>query len=65
MKSYSSREVIEMLIADGWYHVQTTGDHWQFKHHSKPGRTTVPHPVKDIPVGTIKSISKQTGIIFK
>jgi predicted RNA binding protein YcfA (HicA-like mRNA interferase family) len=64
MKCYSSREVIKLLMADGWYHVQTTGDHWQFKHPSKPGRVTVPHPEKNIPAGTLKNISKQSGINF-
>ncbi|MGN0290702.1 MAG: type II toxin-antitoxin system HicA family toxin [Lachnospiraceae bacterium] len=30
----------------------------------KPGRVTVTHPKKDIPTGTLKSISKQSGVIF-
>lgn len=64
MKSYSSREVIRMLKADGWYEVGCDGDHYQFKHSSKPGRVTVTHPKKDIPTGTLKSISKQSGVIF-
>ena len=32
MKSYSSREVIKMLIADGWYEVNVVGSHHQYKH---------------------------------
>ena len=31
MRSYSSREVIKMLKADGWYEVHCVGDHHQFK----------------------------------
>lgn len=27
--------------------------------------TCVPHPVKDIPIGTLKAIERQTGIKFK
>lgn len=65
MKSYSSREVIQLLKADGWYEVCCDGDHHQFKHPVKKGRVTVTHPVKDIPKGTLKSISKQSGVIFK
>ena len=65
MKSYSSREVIQLLKADGWYEVCCDGDHHQFKHPVKKGRVTVTHPVKDIPIGTLKSISKQSGVIFK
>ena len=32
MKSYSSREVIQLLKQDGWYEVGCDGDHHQFKH---------------------------------
>lgn len=35
MKSYSSREVIKILQADGWYLVNTVGSHHQFKHPTK------------------------------
>lgn len=65
MKSYSSREVISILITDGWYEVACVGDHHQFKHPAKPGRVTITHPRKDIPIGTLKSIEKQAGIKFK
>ncbi|NQZ11070.1 MAG: type II toxin-antitoxin system HicA family toxin [Algicola sp.] len=43
----------------GIYH--TKGDHHQFKHPSIPGKVTVPHPKKDLPIGTIKSIYRQAG----
>jgi predicted RNA binding protein YcfA (HicA-like mRNA interferase family) len=35
---------------------------FQLKHHSKPGRVTLPHPKKDLPKGTVKSIERQSGI---
>lgn len=35
MKSYSSREVIKILKAHGWYEVACDGDHHQFKHSTK------------------------------
>lgn len=57
-----SRTIIRMLEADGWKHVATAGDHWQFKHPTKPGRVTVPHPKKDIPAGTLRSIERQAGL---
>jgi predicted RNA binding protein YcfA (HicA-like mRNA interferase family) len=56
-----SREVIRALTRDGWYENQV-GSHKQFKHPTKKGRVTVPHPKRDIPVGTLKSIEKQAGI---
>ena len=41
MKSYSSREVIQILTADGWYETGCVGDHHQFKHPKKKGLLTV------------------------
>ena len=58
----SSREVIRRLKQDGWYEVAHVGSHKQFKHPVKPGRVTVPHPVRDIPIGTLRSIEKLAGI---
>lgn len=55
-----SRIVISKLTEDGWYKVAQKGDHVQFKHPTKPGRVTVVHPVRDIPIGTLKSIEKQS-----
>ena len=64
MKSYSSREVLKALHADGWYEVACDGDHHQFKHPTKKGRVTLTHPRKDIPIKTLKSIEKQSGIVL-
>lgn len=65
MKSYSSRDDIRILKADGWYEVNCEGDHHQFKHPTKKGRVTVTHPRKDIPIKTLMSISKQAGVTFE
>jgi predicted RNA binding protein YcfA (HicA-like mRNA interferase family) len=57
------RKVIKILKKDGWFLKRTRGDHRQFKHASKPGTVTVAGKLSvDIPVGTLKSISKQAGI---
>jgi predicted RNA binding protein YcfA (HicA-like mRNA interferase family) len=58
----SSRDVVRKLLQDGWFEVAQAGRHKQFKHATKAGRVTVPHPKKDIPLGTLKSIEKQAGI---
>jgi predicted RNA binding protein YcfA (HicA-like mRNA interferase family) len=58
----NSRDVIALLKADGWFEVAQKGSHMQFKHPSKPGRVTVVHPGKDIPIGTLRSIEKQAGV---
>jgi len=54
-----SREVIRQLKLDGWYEAGHAGSHKQFKHPEKKGRVTVPHPKRDLPLGTLKSIEKQ------
>jgi len=60
-----SRAVIKMIENDGWYKVAQSGSHIQFRHPSKKGRVTVPHLKKDTPIGTLKSIERQSGIRFK
>ena len=56
------RSVIAKIEADGWYKVAQKGSHAQFKHPTKPGKATVPHPKKDLPTGTLKNIERQTGV---
>ena len=57
-----SAEIIKILKSDGWVQVHQKGSHCQFKHPTKKGRVTVPHPKKDLPVKTRQSIFKQAGI---
>ena len=64
MKSYSSRDILKILLADGWVEVNCEGDHHQFKHPIKHGKVTLRHPVKDLGVRDLKSIEKQAGLKF-
>lgn len=57
-----SARVIRMLEEDGWFLKRITGSHHHFKHPTKQGLVTVPHPTKDLPVGTLNSIRKQAGL---
>jgi predicted RNA binding protein YcfA (HicA-like mRNA interferase family) len=57
-----SIDIIRRLKADGWYLVHAVGSHHQFKHPSKPGKVTVPHPKKDLLIATVRSIIKQAGL---
>lgn len=57
-----SSSLIKMVEADGWCLVRTKGSHHHFKHPSKAGLVTIPHPKKDIPIKTVKSILKQAGL---
>lgn len=65
MKSFSSKEILQLLKADGWYLVHSVGSHQQYKHPVKIGKVTVPHPKKNLPIRTVKSIAKQAGIIIE
>lgn len=57
-----SADIIKALTAEGWRQVAQKGSHIQFKHPARSGRVTVPHPVKDMPMGTLISIEKQSGV---
>lgn len=54
-----SRYLISQIVADGWYLVRVRGSHHHFRHPSKPGLVTVPHPQKDLLRKTAVSILKQ------
>lgn len=58
----NSRELIKLIEKDGWQLVAVKGSHHQYKHPAKAGRVTVPHPKKDVPLGTLQSIMKQAGL---
>lgn len=57
-----SKVVIKKIKADGWVEVRQTGSHKHFRHPTKPGTVTVPHPKADLAIGTVKSIEKQSGV---
>ncbi len=57
----NSRDVIRRLEADGRTLVRTKGSHRQYRHPTKTGLVTVPHPKRDLPTGTLRSIAKQAG----
>lgn len=56
-----SSKIIKAIEADGWLFVRQTGSHRHYRHPTKPGIVTVPHPKSDMSIGTIKSIEKQCG----
>jgi len=57
-----SRDIIKLLEKDGWTLVRISGSHHHFRHPTKPGTTTVVHPKRDTPKGTLNSIMKQAGL---
>jgi len=54
--------VIQAVEAAGWRLIRVRGSHHHYRHPDKPGIVTVPHPKKDLPTGTLRSIERQAGI---
>lgn len=61
----SSGEVIRRLRAAGWVEARVKGSHHHFRHELRPGIVTVPHPKKDLPTGTLRSIERQSGVTLR
>lgn len=55
----SSKAIIKRLRSEGWELVATRGSHHKFRR----GAVTlvVPHPKKDLPIGTARSIARMAG----
>lgn len=54
-----SKKIVKRLEMEGWEHISTKGSHAKFR---KGERTViVPHPKKDLPIGTARSIAKMVG----
>lgn len=58
----TSREVLRLLEAEGWYRVGQVGSHVQLKHNTRKGRVTVSHPRKDVKIEDLISIERQSGV---
>ncbi len=60
VKLPSSASLIRFLEKNGFVKVSRKGSHCKFK---KAGNIViVPHPKKEIPIGTFRSIKRQSGI---
>lgn len=58
-----SKDVIDVLMREGWVRQdQTGGSHRKYKHPEKGGMTIIPYPKKNLPIDTIKAIERQTGL---
>jgi predicted RNA binding protein YcfA (HicA-like mRNA interferase family) len=54
-----TKKIVKRLEAEGWEFISAKGSHHKFR---KQGRTIiVPHPNKDLPVGTARNIAKLAG----
>ena len=57
----NSRDIIRRLREEGWVLVRIEGSHHHFKKAGTRDIITVPHPKKDLPVGTARHIAKLAG----
>lgn len=57
----NSRKLLKRLKDEGFEEVSKTGSHLKLR---KGERTVIlPHPKKDLPLGTVRSIYRQAGLL--
>ncbi|WP_152579395.1 type II toxin-antitoxin system HicA family toxin [Bosea sp. LC85] len=56
---YAVSGVDQGVGADGWTLHSVTGSHHHFKHPTKPGKVTLPHPVKDMHPGEVRETTSR------
>ena len=54
-----SRKIVKRLLADGFVLVGSKGSHHKFRRGERT--VIVPHPKRDLPLGTARSIAKMAG----
>ncbi len=65
MKVVKVLEILRKLNEDGWQLVHQRGSHRQYKHPTKLGKVTVNGKSSDDITGALlKSIEKQSGLVF-
>jgi predicted RNA binding protein YcfA (HicA-like mRNA interferase family) len=57
----NSRDIIARLQREGWHLVNVRGSHHNYRHPTQARKVTVPHPKKNLPKGTLRSIFCQAG----
>ncbi|MFM2166979.1 MAG: hypothetical protein RIS79_1350 [Verrucomicrobiota bacterium] len=56
-----SRQILDVLQRHGFHPASQKGSHLKLR--SPEGRVViVPHPCKEIPIGTVRSIIRQSGL---
>ncbi len=56
------RELQKIVLDDGWYLVDVSGSHHQYKHPTKPGKITIPNHRGDIPQRVVNSVLNHAGL---
>jgi len=58
-----SSALIRLLEREGWQLARCKGSHLTFKHPTCTQIVTVPHPMKDLPTGTVRAILRTARIV--
>ena len=58
----TSTELIKRMLKAGWVLRGVKGSHHVYVHPERPGHVTVPHPRKDLGVGLLHKLLKQTDL---
>lgn len=58
----NSADLIKLLERDGWELANVRGSHHVFRHPSKPGYISIPHPRKDLGKGLAHKLMKQANL---
>jgi predicted RNA binding protein YcfA (HicA-like mRNA interferase family) len=56
-----SRAIIQRLKQEGYELLSVAGSHHKFIHRKLRRRVIVPHPKRDLPLGTVRAIYKDAG----
>ena len=56
-----SRDIVQRLRQEGYEEVSVKGSHHKFVHRSLRRRVIVPHPKRDLPLGTVRAIYRDAG----
>jgi predicted RNA binding protein YcfA (HicA-like mRNA interferase family) len=59
-----SKKIIRALRAAGWVHDRTRGSHHVLVNPATGRIAVVPHPRRDLPIGTVKKLERDTGLKF-
>ena len=59
-----SSKIIARLLREGWTFDRQKGSHRTYKKAGNPMIVTVPHPRRDMPKGTLRSICRAAGWEF-
>jgi predicted RNA binding protein YcfA (HicA-like mRNA interferase family) len=58
---HDSRDIIQRLLKEGYEQVSVSGSHHKFVHRLLRRWVIVPHPKRDLPVGTVRAIYRDAG----